>query len=101
MIVGAVVLSTVMGNPVEMRPLFVSKVNTTVQIVLAAFVLAELAFALNFSPARSLVWLAALLTAISAGAYLVLAASHGRICGNRWQELRRKVLKTLWRRARP
>ena len=40
MIVGAVVLSTIMGNPVKMHPLMVSKVNTAAQIVLAAFVLA-------------------------------------------------------------
>jgi cardiolipin synthase (CMP-forming) len=77
MIVGAVVLSTVMGNPVEMRPLFVSKMNTTVQIILAAFVLAELAFGLDISSVRSvLVWLAALLTAVSAGAYLVQWLRH-------------------------
>jgi cardiolipin synthase (CMP-forming) len=77
MIVGAVVLSTVMGNPVEMRPLFVSKANTAVQIVLAIFVLAELAFNLDYDFARTLlVWLTALLTAISAGAYLVRWLRH-------------------------
>ena len=48
MIVGAVMLSTVMGNPVEMRPLMVSKANTATQIVLAAFVLAN-------SPLRSII----------------------------------------------
>ena len=44
LIVCAVLLSTVMSNPVEMKPLFISKANTAVQIVLAAVVLAELAF---------------------------------------------------------
>ncbi len=39
LIVCAVLLSTVMGNPVAMKPLFVSKANTAVQIVLAAVVL--------------------------------------------------------------
>ena len=43
LIVCAVLLSTVMGHPVAMKPLFVSKANTAVQIVLAAMVLAELA----------------------------------------------------------
>ena len=50
LIVCAVLLSTVMGNPVEMKPLLVSKANTAVQIVLAAVVLAELAFATDLGP---------------------------------------------------
>ncbi len=36
LIICAVLLSTVMGQPVEMRPLLVSKANTAIQIVLAA-----------------------------------------------------------------
>jgi cardiolipin synthase len=72
LIVCAVVLSTVMGNPVAMKPLFVSKANTAVQIVLAAIVLAELAFALQLGPAReTLVVISGLLTGASAAAYLV------------------------------
>ena len=72
LIVGAVLLSTIMGNPVEMKPLFVSKANTAVQIVLAATVLAELAFATQFGPARvALIFLSGLLTVASAAAYLV------------------------------
>ena len=72
LIVGAVLLSTIMGNPVEMKPLFVSKANTAVQIVLAATVLAELAFATQFGPARvTLIFLSGLLTVASAAAYLV------------------------------
>ncbi|MDA4630968.1 hypothetical protein NZA98_07540, partial [Escherichia coli] len=39
LIISAVLLSTVMANPVEMRPLFVSKANTALQIVLVAFTL--------------------------------------------------------------
>ena len=77
MIVGAVVLSTIMGNPVKMHPLMVSKVNTTVQIVLAGFVLADIAFALNDGKIEQyLVWLTALLTAASAAAYLVSWMRH-------------------------
>jgi cardiolipin synthase (CMP-forming) len=72
LIVCAVLLSTVMGNPVEMKPLFVSKANTAVQIILAATVLAELAFVTLFGPARvALIFLSGLLTVASAAAYLV------------------------------
>ena len=71
-------LSTVMGNPVEMKPLMVSKANTAVQIVLAAVVLAELAFARRLRPiARpALILSARLLTVASAGAYLVAWLRH-------------------------
>lgn len=72
LIIGGVLLSTIMGNPVEMKPLMVSKANTAVQIVLAGVVLAELAFATEVWPLRpALIWLTALLTVASAGAYLV------------------------------
>jgi cardiolipin synthase (CMP-forming) len=77
MIVGAVVLSTVMGNPVAMHPLLVSKANTAAQIILAAFVLAGLAFGLNYPKLQNLLVLAvALLTGLSAAAYLVQWLRH-------------------------
>ena len=77
LIVCAVLLSTVMGNPVEMKPLMVSKANTAVQIVLVAVVLAELAFTTDFGPLRpALIILSALLTVASAGAYLVAWSRH-------------------------
>ncbi len=77
LIVCAILLSSVMGNPVEIRPLVVSKANTAVQIVLVAVVLAELAFAADFGPARpGLVMLSGLLTVASAGAYLVAWSRH-------------------------
>jgi len=72
LIIGAVLLSNLMGNPVEMKPLFVSKANTAVQILLAALVLAELAFATMFGDLRLwIVILSGVLTAASAAAYLV------------------------------
>jgi cardiolipin synthase (CMP-forming) len=72
LIVCAVLLSTVMGNPVAMKPLFVSKANTAVQIVLAAVVLGELAFTLQVGPSReALIVVSGLLTGASAAAYLV------------------------------
>ena len=77
LIVGGVMLSAVMGHPVEMRPLMVSKANTAVQIVLAGLVLAELAFSTQFGPLRPiLISAAALLTAASAAAYLVTWLRH-------------------------
>lgn len=72
LIVCAVLLSTILANPVAMKPLFVSKANTAVQIVLAALVLAELAFATDFGPLRqALVVGSGALTVASGAAYLV------------------------------
>jgi cardiolipin synthase len=72
LIICAVLLSTVMGHPVDMRPLLVSKANTAVQIVLAALVLGELAFGILPGAVRTgLVLLSGALTVASAAAYLV------------------------------
>ncbi|WP_054311217.1 CDP-alcohol phosphatidyltransferase family protein [Mesorhizobium sp. 1M-11] len=77
LIICAVVLSSVMGHPVEVKPLFVSKANTAVQIILAAEVLAELAFAMHLDPLRGiLIMLSGLLTVASAAAYLVAWLRH-------------------------
>ncbi len=77
LIVCAVLLSTVMGNPVEMKPLMVSKANTAVQIVLAAVVLGERAFEADFGLLRpALIAFSGLLTVASAGAYLVGWTRH-------------------------
>ncbi|TKT81383.1 CDP-alcohol phosphatidyltransferase family protein [Aquamicrobium sp. LC103] len=77
LIVGAVLLSTIMSHPVAVKPLFVSKANTAVQIVLVIAVLAELAFATAFGPARTLlIWSSGLLTVASAAAYLVQWLKH-------------------------
>jgi cardiolipin synthase len=77
LIVCAVLLSAVIGNPVEMKPLMVSKANTAFQIVLAGVVLAELAFSASFGPLRPiLIILSGLLTVASAAAYLVAWLRH-------------------------
>ncbi len=47
MIVGAVLLSWLMDRPVEMHPLWISKLNTTVQIAFAGFILAGLGLKLG------------------------------------------------------
>jgi cardiolipin synthase len=77
LIVGAVLISSLMGNPVEVQPAFVSKANTAVQIVLAAWVLAESAFGAAFGPVRYwLVIVSGILTVASAAAYLVSWLKH-------------------------
>lgn len=77
LILGAVLLSTIMQHPVEMRPLMVSKANTAVQIILAALILTELAFETTFGPLRSsLIVVSALLTASSTAAYFVTWLRH-------------------------
>ena len=77
LIVGAVLLSSLLGQPVEMKPLPVSKVNTAVQIVLAALVLGELAFEMSLGGLRPvLIILTGLLTVASAAAYLVPWLRH-------------------------
>ncbi|MDX8531454.1 CDP-alcohol phosphatidyltransferase family protein [Mesorhizobium sp. VK25A] len=77
LIVCAVLLSSVMSHPVEVKPLFVSKANTAAQIVLAALVLGELAFSVHVGPLRTaLILLTGVLTVASAAAYLVAWLRH-------------------------
>ncbi len=77
LIVGAVLLSTIMQHPIEMKPLFISKANTAFQIILAAWVLVELAFQTSISDMRDwLIIASALLTAGSTAAYFVTWLRH-------------------------
>ncbi|MBZ9795957.1 CDP-alcohol phosphatidyltransferase family protein [Mesorhizobium sp. ES1-4] len=77
LIVCAVLLSTVMAHPVEIKPFLVSKANTAAQIGLAAVVLGELAFAVRLDPLRpALILLSGVLTVASAAAYLVAWLRH-------------------------
>lgn len=77
LIVSGVLLATIMGRPVAMKPLYVSKANTLFQIVLIVFVLGELAFGVDIGYLRQvLIVLSGLLTAASAGAYLVPWLRH-------------------------
>lgn len=77
LIVCMVLLSTILANPVEMKPLMVSKFNTAVQILLASVVLAELAFGTGFGLLRPLlIILSGLLTVASAAAYLLHWLRH-------------------------
>lgn len=83
-IVCAVLLSWMLGNPVLVRPLFVSKANTTGQIILAAVVMADLGFALSLHDIRQLlIYLVGGLTVASAAAYLIEWMRHmsGELAG--------------------
>lgn len=72
LIIGAMLLSWVLGRPVPVRPLLVSKANTVAQIVLALIVLGELGFVLGLERIIGVsVLVTGGLTVVSAGAYLV------------------------------
>ncbi|MFO1089498.1 MAG: CDP-alcohol phosphatidyltransferase family protein [Hyphomicrobiales bacterium] len=82
LIIGAVILSWLVGNPVRIKPLLLSKANTVAQITLAAVVLGLLAVN-HFSPGL-VHWgalLTAFLTAASGGQYMVAWMNH--MAGNR------------------
>jgi cardiolipin synthase (CMP-forming) len=71
MIVSAVMLSWLVDKPVALKPLFVSKLNTVAQIVLACVVLAALGFDLSADLAvRVLAALVAALTLLSVAFYV-------------------------------
>ena len=77
MIIGAILISWVLGRPVRIAPLFISKVNTAAQIAFAAFVLATRAFGWSADLVyEAAVAAVAALTLASAGAYLVPWIRH-------------------------
>ncbi|HEY7764401.1 MAG TPA: CDP-alcohol phosphatidyltransferase family protein [Aestuariivirgaceae bacterium] len=60
MIVGGVLLATLLEQPVKVKPLLISKLNTAAQIILAGLVLAVLGFGL---PSRELVLIGSVIVA--------------------------------------
>jgi cardiolipin synthase len=77
MIIGAVLISWLLGAPVEIKPLLISKVNTAVQIGFAALVLGAKAFQFSTEPWLELaLYLVAALTLASLVAYLLQWAKH-------------------------
>ena len=77
MIVGAIILSWVVDRPVKIRPHFVSKLNTGMQIVFAGLVLAASGYSFDAEPVLTLVMaLVAVLTLLSVGLYLAEWIRH-------------------------
>ncbi len=77
MIVAAILVSRLMDRPVEIKPLFVSKLNTAAQIAFAALVLGMMAH--GDEPGAVLAWgmgVVAALTVLSAAAYLAQWLRH-------------------------
>ena len=77
LIIIAVMLAWLLGRPLRIKPLVVSKANTVAQLVLAATVLADTGFQLGLGWVRdALVMITALLTLASLGAYMRAWLSH-------------------------
>lgn len=77
LIVGGIMLSWLMGNPLKIRPLLVSKLNTVAQIVFACVVLGSLGFKIEVPVFKSvLMGLVATLTLLSIAAYLAEWVRH-------------------------
>jgi cardiolipin synthase len=73
LIIGAVLLSWLLGRSVAVHPHMTSKVNTTVQITLAVLVLAEGGLQLGWATLiGALTWTAGFTTVLSAAVYLVI-----------------------------
>jgi cardiolipin synthase len=77
MIIGAVMLSWLVGSPLKVKPLLVSKLNTVAQIVFACVVLGTLGFGYEL-PTLTLVLmsLVAVLTLLSVAAYVAEWVRH-------------------------
>jgi cardiolipin synthase (CMP-forming) len=77
MIISAFILSWLLGKPMPVRPLPVSKLNTAAQILLATVVLAEYAFGLDVAMISAvLMALVAFLTLLSIAFYLAEWVRH-------------------------
>lgn len=77
LIVGALILAWMLGRPMQVQPLYVSKANTLCQIMLVAFVLFELGFGLGVGELKGyFVLLVGGLTLLSAAAYLFSWLRH-------------------------
>lgn len=77
-IVGGVLVLAVTGQPVAIRPILVSKLNTAMQIILVATTLMLTGFDIAMPLVKTgLIWLVATTTLASGGAY-VWNAAHAR-----------------------
>jgi len=70
-LVGAAAIASLMGKHVSIAPFFISKITTTLQIILAAWVLFELAFDFRIAWLElALTWSVAGFTLVSGAVYL-------------------------------
>ncbi|MBN8981840.1 MAG: CDP-alcohol phosphatidyltransferase family protein [Rhizobiales bacterium] len=77
MIVGAVIISWLLQNPIPMNPLMVSKLNTAAQVAFAALVLASLGFGFEAAAFETILMIAvAVLTSLSMVFYLIEWTRH-------------------------
>jgi cardiolipin synthase len=77
MIVAAVLLSWLVGKPVNLKPITVSKLNTLAQVMLAVVVLAALGFGFKADIAiTGLIALVTVLTLVSIALYLAAWVRH-------------------------
>jgi cardiolipin synthase len=77
-IVGGVIILSVMGNAVTIRPLYISKVNTLFQIMLVAASLLQGGYGVGLPwLMTALIWCVALTTLASGGAYVWNTARGG------------------------
>jgi cardiolipin synthase (CMP-forming) len=71
LIVGAVVLAWLLERAMEIRPLLIGKLNTGLQILLAAAILADVGFGMGWGAyIRPFIWVTGAVTALSAFLYL-------------------------------
>ncbi len=74
-IVGGVLILGVLGHPVVIRPLYISKLNTMFQIMLVAAILLQAGFGLSMPwVCEAMIWVVAATTLASGGAYVWVTA---------------------------
>jgi len=71
LIVAGVVLAHALGHPFKPRPLLISKINTGMQIALAAFLLLKLGPGIDLALIAPLIYLTAASTLASGAAYVI------------------------------
>lgn len=77
MILTAILVSWLLGNPVAIRPVFISKFNTVAQIAFAALMLGARAFGFEeLFWQEALAWLVAISTLASGGVYIAQWLDH-------------------------
>ena len=77
LIVGAVLLSWMLDQPVAMKPLVISKANTVAQIIFAGIVMADLGMTIDLGTERTILGVVVVgFTVTSAVAYLVDWVGH-------------------------